>query len=365
MVSYSLVRFGHFTVEGTHMRRVLGGILVVLGALFIGFGFLAKPYIYNSLAIVPLDQDSTSVSQGENMSVLWPHVVDGQGTIDKLTGVRVISTRQVVGIPGVVEEAGLADTDAFWQTTVKSQADNNGELVDLSYSDEGVSLDRRTGESTNCCGDFVSTGDLDDATTTKEITHEGYVFKLPFGVEQTSYDWWDGDLERANPLEFQGEDELFGTPVYVFTQNLAPEPLNIIQAPASLFEDGAEGTVDATEVYSNNRTLWIEPVTGVVIKGEEQINNVYEAEGYSPVAKTVGTIGFDEETVKTNAEDWGAKASLLSFIDNWLTLIGLALGVLLVLVGAWLLLWKEPAGMPDDDTEGVDVVAGGRSARRA
>lgn len=343
------------------MRRVLGGILVVLGALFIGFGFLAKPYIYNSLAIVPLDQESTSVSQGENMSVLWPHVVDGKGTIDKLTGVRVISTRNVVGIPGVVEKAGVADTDAFWQTTVKSQADNNGELVDLTYSDEGVSLDRRTGESTNCCGDFVSTGDLDDPASQEPITHEGMVFKFPFGVEQKSYDWWDGDLKRAEPIDFQGEEELFGTKVYVFKQTIAPEALGSSPAPANLFEDGAEGNVTATQMYGNTRTLWVEPVTGVVIKGEEQVNKVLEAPGYEPVARTVGTIGFDEETVKKNAEDWGAKASLLSFIDNWLTLIGLALGVLLVLVGAWLILWKQPD--EDADAGGLDTLDDSRASR--
>lgn len=360
--AYSLVGFGDFTVEGNHMRRVLGGILVVLGALFVGFGFLAKPYIFNSLAIVPLDQDSTSVSQGENMAVLWPHVVDGKGTIDKLVGVKVISTRTVVGIPGVVKDAGLEDTDAFWQTTVKSQADNNGQLVDLTYSNEGVSLDRRTGESTNCCGDFVSTGNLDDPSSQEPIQHEGLVFKFPFGVEKKSYDWWDGDLKRAEPIEFQSEEELFGTKVYVFKQTIAPEALGSAPAPANLFQDGATGNVTATQMYGNTRTLWVEPVTGVLIKGEEQVSKVLEAPGYSPVPRTVGTIGFDEDTVKKNAEDWGAKASLLSFIDTWLTLIGLALGVLLVLVGAWLILWKRPADPAP--AERVNLEKDGRSTQR-
>ena len=328
------------------MRRAIGVILVLLGSLFIGIGLLAKPYLYNQLAIAPLDQRSTSISQGTDMAVLYPHVVDGKPVIDKLSGVKVVSTREVLGIPGVANDADVADTDAFWQTTVQSQAEVDGAMVDLSFSDTGVSVDRRTGEATNCCGDFTSTGDLTDPTSQKDITHEGLVFKFPFGVEKTTYQWWDADLERAVPIEFQGEDNINGTPVYVFKQTIEPEPLTAIEAPKSLFEEGAEGNVTATEVYSNTRTLWVEPVTGVVIDGNEEVNTVYEADGYEPIAKTVGTIGFDDATVSQNAKDWGAKARLLSFIDNWLTLVGLLLGLLLVGVGAYLLLRPNPS---DDD----------------
>ena len=207
------------------MRRAIGVILVVLGALFIGIGLLAKPYLYDQLAIAPLDQRSTSVSQGTDMDVLYPHVVDGKPVIDKLSGVKVVSTRQVVGIPGVPEEAGVEDTDAFWQTGVQSQAEVDGQMVDLSFSDTGVSLDRRSGEATNCCGDYTSTGDLSDPTSQKDITHEGLVFKFPFGVQRTTYQWWDADVERAVPIEFQGEEEINGTPVYVFKQTIAPEAI--------------------------------------------------------------------------------------------------------------------------------------------
>jgi hypothetical protein len=339
------------------MRRAIGVILVLLGSLLLGIGILAKPYLYNQLAIAPLDQRSTSVSQGTNMAVLYPHVVDGAPAIDKLSGVKVVSTREVVGIPGVAEKAGVADSEAFWQTTVKSQAEVDGEMVDLSFSDTGVSLDRRTGESTNCCGDYTSTGDLTDPTSQKPITHDGLVFKFPFSTEKKTYQWWDADLERAVPIEFQREDEINGTKVYVFKQTIAPEAISTIEAPKSLFEPGAEGNVTATEMYSNTRTLWVEPVTGVVIDGNEEVNTVYEADGYTPIAKTVGTIGFDDETVNKNAADWGAKASLLSMINTWLTPIGVVLGLLLIGLGSYLLLRPKVA------VEEQESNAGGRRAR--
>ncbi len=334
------------------MRRGIGVILVLLGSLLIGIGLLAKPYLYHRLAIAPLDQRSTSVSQGTDMAVLYPHVVDGAPVIDKLSGVKVVSTREVIGIPGIVEKAGVADTDAFWQTTVQSQAEVGGQMVDLSFSDTGVSLDRRSGKATNCCGDYTSTGDLADPTSQKSIKHDGLVFKFPFSTEKTTYPWWDADLERAVPIEFQREDDINGTKVYVFKQTIAPEAISTIEAPKSLFEAGAEGNVTATEMYSNTRTLWVEPVTGVVINGNEEVNTVYEADGFDPIAKTVGTIGFDETTVNKNAADWGSKAGLLSMINTYLLPLGLLFGLLLIGLGAYFLLRPEPVGQRGPNVTG-------------
>ena len=326
------------------MRRLLGGILVVLGALLVGLGLLAKPYLYPHLATVPLNQQSTSVSTGKDMDVLYPHRVGDSPALDKLTGVTVTSTRHVEGIPGIVKKAGKQGTDAFWQTQVRSQAVKDGSPVDLSYTDEGVSFNRKTGESTNCCGDYVSAGDLDDATKVDQIQHKGLFFKFPFDTQKRSYEFWDGTLSTANPISFKSEQNLFGTKVYVFEQVLPSQQVGTTTTsiPASAFSDGATGNVDATEMYSNTRTLWVEPVTGVLIKGQEQIKDVYEAAGYDPLAKTVGTIGFDDKTVKANAQTWGKKASQLALVKGPLTPIGLILGLLAIGGGAVLTFLRQP-----------------------
>ncbi|HON75509.1 MAG TPA: hypothetical protein PLQ23_10180, partial [Dermatophilaceae bacterium] len=55
------------------------------------------PSLYTTLATVPLNQTSTSISAGEDMSVV--RLSKEQG-FQPLTGVRVTSTRKVLGIPG-------------------------------------------------------------------------------------------------------------------------------------------------------------------------------------------------------------------------------------------------------------------------
>ena len=51
------------------------------------------------------------------------------------------------------------------------------------------------------------------------------------------------------------------------------------QRPASFFDIDEEGDVTLDRVYSNTRTLWIEPETGVIIRGQEDQLSVAEYEG--------------------------------------------------------------------------------------
>lgn len=318
-------------------------VATVLGVLLLVVGILAKPFLYDRLATVALDQKSTSVSEGRNMSALYAHDDNGSAAFDKLGNVTLRSTRQVLGIPGAVKDAKKQDTDAFWQTTVRSQADLNGKWTDLTYSDEGVSFNRKTGESTNCCGDYKSAGDLADPTKTVPVSHQGLFFKFPFDVQKKTYKWWDGDLSSAQDMEYLREETLHGVKTYVFRQTTPKTEVTSRDVPKAIFGDSASGDVNAKVMYGNVRTLWIEPNTGVLIKGQEELDKSLQADGYDEVATTKGTIGYTEATVKENADKWGSKGRLLGFINGALTPLGIGVGILLVALGVFLLFGDRSA----------------------
>jgi hypothetical protein len=320
------------------MRRVVGSVALVLGVLLLGLGIVAKPVLYDRLATVKLDQRSTSESVGENMTALYAHDVDGKSVFDKLEGVQLKSTRQVIGIPGKVQDAKKQDTDAFWQTTVQSQAMVDGSWTDLSYSNEGVSFNRKTAQATNCCGDFKSAGDLTDPDKVNPIEHKGLFFKFPFDVKKQTYQWWDGDMGTTQAMEYVREETLEGVRTFVFRQSTPKTEVTTREVPKAIFGDSASGNVEARVMYGNVRTLWIEPNTGVLIKGQEELDRSLQADGYDEVFTTKGTIGYSDATVKKNAEDWGSKGTLLGFVGGLLTPLGIGLGLLLSALGLFLVL---------------------------
>ena len=310
------------------MRRILGLIALVLGAFALLLGVLAKPVIYDSLAKIEPDQGSVSSSRGEGMSALQ---VSSEGA-KPLQNVTLVSTRSVVGIPGVA-----TDNNAFWQTTVESKVEDGPVLT---YSDEGVSFDRTTALSTNCCGDYIAVGDVDapeDVATREPIQHDGLFFKFPFDTQKKDYPYWDGSVGRAVTAGYSGEEKIEGVTAYKFVMVVGPEEVSVSEGlPGALF--GTDEPVDAARIYENTRTLWIEPNTGVILKGLEEQNVRFEPldSTLPTVPVTVGTIGYTDETIQNNAEEFGSKGSLLGFIRGPLTWIGILTGLALLVLGGFL-----------------------------
>lgn len=326
------------------MRRVLGILSLVVGAFALLIGILAKPVIYDSVSKIHLDQETVSVSRGENMSALQ---VSAEG-ITKLEGVTLVSTRTVVGIPALAE-----GNNAFWQTTVESAVEDGPVL---SYSDSGISFDRTTGLATNCCGDYIAVGDpaAPDTDAVREpIQHDGLTFKFPFDTQQEDYPYWDSGLGRAVPATYSGQEKVEGVSTYKFVMEIGPEEVSANEGlPGALF--GTDEPVDAGRIYQNTRTLWVEPNTGVIIRGLEE-QNVHFAprdESLPTVPITVGTIGYTDETIAANADEYGSQGRLLGFVHGPLTWVGIVVGLLLLALGASLALRgnrsrQEPAHYDD------------------
>jgi len=308
------------------MRRIVGYVCLFLGALVLMVGVLAKPVLYHNLAKVPLDQKTTLVSIGEHMSALQASAAG----VTVLTDATLQNTRVVVGIP-----AKAKGNSAFWEYVVVSKQVGG---KDLDYSQEGVSFDRVSGQATNCCGDYKSTGTIQDPSAIKtNFTHKGLFFKFPFDTQKTTYQWWDGDLGRTEPMKFLRTQQIQGVQTYVFQQKTGPETYGKqAGVPGSLFN--TTKPVNADEIYQNTRTLYVEPNTGLIINGVEQQNKRLEAPGFSAVPITQGTIGYTAATIKQNIADLGSKGTLLGFIHGPLTWIGLLLGLLLMGAGAFLAL---------------------------
>lgn len=305
------------------MRKVAGLIALGLGAFLLVAAPMLRFYAYPSLAKVPLDQYSKSVSKGSGMEAFYV------SELQTKSGLNLTSTRFVKADQAAQDKQG--DNVAVWDSFVRS-TDESGTV--LSATLQRVALDRTTGEAVKCCDTYVS--ESEDPADQEPTEYKGLIFKFPFNAEKKTYKWWDNTIRDTVDAEFIKTETLSGTSTNVYRMVIPATPYTQQEVPAKLVGEAGDGNVTVDRVYENTRTLWVEPHTGIVVKGEEVLNTRFQKDGEDVVTLQKGTIAYDDATVKANAEDAGESGSSLNLVRNILPLTFLILGLLLV-VGGFLL----------------------------
>ncbi|HCE60727.1 DUF3068 domain-containing protein [Janibacter terrae] len=304
------------------MRKfLLPAIIMGVGAFILTMGLLLRFYAYPKLAVVPLDQNTTQVVQDPNASFFdADNVKPGSG--------ELTTTSRIIGDPEASEQASEdSGRDlAIWNSGQVS--DNNGDNMPMDGSTEVYVFDRHTGEAVNCCG---------EARDGQEVKRDGLLVKFPFDTKPVdTYRWWDSSAGQSFPVKYEGEEDLQGMNVYRFTMEVPETKTGTRELPGSLFPKAKEnGAVEAERFYSNKRTFWVDPVTGVVLDRLELQNQEFRYEGESLKALETESR-FTKETVDKNVEEYKSASSLLKMVHSTLPLVLTILGVLLLLTGVLL-----------------------------
>jgi len=296
------------------MRRIVGLALVLLGAFALGFALLSRTWLSDQLLVTPLDQYSELTSVG-------PGTYLDAGKLSEASS-DLVAKRIVKGDVG-----GSPDNEDVnvWDVSVVLET-GDGAFV-RAYVDR-VAADRRTGESVNCCNENV------DGTPVK---HEGLSYKFPIGVEKQEYLVWDPNSRKSYPAKFIAEDDVKGLKVYKFIQQIPGQELRRQQVPGSLVGESAP-SVDAQVWYQNTRTIWVEPVTGIIVKGNEQNNTTLRnAAGEDKVSVVSFDLTFNDATQESQVDTAEKNVTKVRLLSQWLPLAGLVLGLLLLAAGLLIL----------------------------
>ena len=322
------------------MRRNVGLVLLVVGALFLVLAPLLRWYAYPRLAVAPQDQASTTVSTGTDVTVFSiPALLAGE---DPEVVTDVTSTRGTVSVVDDLPEGTSDDDVAVWETVVDT---TNADGDTLTATRSIVAFDRRTGAGVEGYGQSID-GD--------PIDHEGQILKFPFGTEQRDYEFWDIALREATPAVFDGEDEIDGMTVYRFVQTIEPTVVSQLEVPGSLAGSDAPA-IEADRSYANTRTLWVEPETGVIIRGQEEQDTVLVYQGDEIATITSGTIGYTDEQVQANVDEYRPLASQLNLVGTVLPLVLGILGVIGLIAGIVLLRARYTPRRAADRSQHDDV----------
>lgn len=342
------------------MRRASGLILLALGVFAVAGAVLLPTYVYPKLAKVPLDQDSTSVLEGTASKVLA--VTDnGSGPVSairdnaKLTAVAHVQAN--FAAPEMHQ-----DTDyAVWLLAVQVTDDADGTV--LNASKRQVCFDRRTSEGyephgatdPKCDAHSSYVTQLKDKAdkdgqkppeTNVDKAQPGLNFKFPFGTEQKDYPVYDDNTGAAVIARYSGTETVNGIETYKFVQDIPDTKLDSKKVPGSLVGSD-QSTVDADLYYRGVTTMWVEPVTGIEVKVQQQQHQELRAgTGGSSTVVFDGTLAYNGKTMAQMVDQVNANKGRLEFLTStgplWL---GIGGGVLIVAAIA-LLVRRRPAEPP-------------------
>ncbi len=128
----------------------------------------------------------------------------------------------------------------------------------------------------------------DQPPTNIALPHDGLAYRFPFDTEKRTYPFFDPIAQKAFDANYDGEEDVNGLTTYRFSQNVGydadgklVEPVKYasllrrrrgrqVTARAALW--GLPGDPDEpitmTRYYAAQRTFWVDPVSGTIVKTE-------------------------------------------------------------------------------------------------
>lgn len=318
------------------MRRIVGFVLVGLGVFGIVLGLLLRFYAYPRLAVVPLNQQSQSISTGESMTVFYPSKL-AKGQTQAESDVEVTATRLVRGDP-TAPEAKPDGNVMVWDVGVVIE-DTDGVLVSASL--DHLCLDRHTNEAVQpCSGEGIEDNEDDNSIDPNDrVEHDGLSYKFPFDTEQRDYLYFDNFTKRAETMRFVGTETVEGVETYRFEQKIPLTKIEDRQVPGTLVGQPGVSSVTMGRYYENTRTVWVEPYSGIIVKGTEDVDQTLrDSSGRPRLTLFSGFLGFTDETVRNAAADAEEARSQLRLIRTVGPLALVLGGAVLLLVGLGLVL---------------------------
>ena len=299
------------------MARRVGFVLVFVGLFLLFFGLVERVYAYPRLKKAPLDQYSQPVATGTGS-----YFNRSPDKLREITGAQLKNVRTVRG-----DVKAGSDEVAVWDS-FNSTVDTADQGV-ITATQERIALDRVTGQSVQCCGE--------------NPRHQGLTLKFPFDTRKTTYQFWDGPAQRALPAAFTRTERINGVTVYRFEQRIDQLDIGDQDIPGTLAGEPGTPSVQTDVIYSNVKTLWVEPATGIIVKAQQDVTQVLRTPGGEQVLTLIDAVlTYDDATVGRNADDAASGANRLRLLGTILPLVALFLG--LVALAAGLVLLRSPEG---------------------
>jgi hypothetical protein len=321
--------------ERSGPSRTLACILVGLGAFLLAAALLIPTYTVGKLKKTPLDLEVTTVAEGTGDVLDAKSLTAGKAVVD--TNVPLVAQRYVT-----VVDPSDADRITVQAGQTLRRTDKQGDTGLLTATVDTSTTDRVTAMPT----EGVSTIQVDANKPAEEVERDGLQYKWPFDGEQKSYPYYDLNARETSDINFVEETEINGQKVYHYNQTVGPvdlskvvaSPTNKLALPADTWGvEGGAAPITMTRWYTNERDVWVDPTTGVVVKGQEQLYQYYARNADKPeVTVLKATLPFNEATIEYQIDQAKDGADKLNTFGRIVPIVAGILGVIALIAGIFL-----------------------------
>ncbi|KUI35874.1 hypothetical protein AU197_18700 [Mycobacterium sp. IS-1590] len=337
------------------LRIAACGILGLGAALLIA-ALLLSTYTHSKIAKIPLDLDATLISDGSGMAFDPASLNSDRFVVDR--DVPMVQQEQLT-----VESPSNADVVTMQVGSTLRRTDKQQDAGLLLALVDTVTVNRSTAEAvsseSNPGGAVQKPRAMEDdkPPTNIALPHEGLAYRFPFDTEKKTYSVFDPIAQKAFDANYDGEEDVNGMTTYRFTQNVGYDSDGKLVEPvkyASLYEDDADSEVTAraamwgvpgepeepitmSRYYAAQRTFWVDPVSGTIVKKDEHGYHYYAREPLKPEVTFVDfKVTFNEETVESQVASAGDERDRVALWGRILPITFTAMGLVLLVGGALL-----------------------------
>jgi hypothetical protein len=338
------------------MLRMAACGIMGLGAALLIAALLLSTYTGSRITKIPLDLDATMIGEGSGTTVDPASLYSPKLVVDK--NVPVVSQLQID-----VESPANADVVTFQVGSSVRRSDKQKDSGLLLALVDTVTLNRKTAtavsDDTHPGGAVQKPRGFKDESPATNIAlpHEGLSYRFPFHTEKRSYPYFDPIAQKAFEANYNGEEDVNGLSAYKFTQDVGYDADGKLAEPIrypSLYADDADSKVTntafmwglpgdpdekitMTRYYAAQRTFWVDPESGTIVKEQERANHYYARDALKPEVTLVDyKITSNEETVEAQVNTARNERDRLALWSRVLPITFTAAGVI-ALIGGLLL----------------------------
>ncbi|AEV72115.1 Protein of unknown function (DUF3068) [Mycolicibacterium rhodesiae NBB3] len=343
------------------MNRAVALRIAACGIMGLGAGLLIaalllSTYTQGKIAKVPLNLDATLVSDGSGTAFEPASLNREKFVVDR--DVPLALQEQVS-----VEAPSNADVVTLQVGSTLRRTDKQKDEGLLLALVDTVTINRSTAEAvsseSNPGGAVQKPRAIEDdqPPTNIALPHSGLTYRFPFDTEKRTYPVFDPIAQKEFDANYDGEEDVNGLTTYRFSQNVGYDADGKLVEPikySSLLDDDADSEVTApaamwgipgepderitmSRYYAAQRTFWVDPVSGTIVKKEEHGYHYYAREPLKPEVTFVDfKVASNEETIESQVATARDERDRVALWGRILPITFVAIGLVSLVGGALL-----------------------------